>query len=249
VRAAALAAPEALRRTGKRVRAVGREAGIGPNYAHATYLVNLAAGDSTVREKSIDNLSACAGWADRVGLAGIVVHVGSGRGQSVLEAETQVASALEEVLSRGVRGQILLENSAGSGEYLGSRFSQIGSLLDRLGGDARLGLCLDTAHTFASGYDLRVDAGIQRGVDEIDQFIGIARLKLIHANDSKVGLNSFVDRHANIGKGQLGEDAFRRLLAHPACARGLGAGGARLRRQGPRQAQPDDLKRLAAANR
>src|SRR5579871_2651236 len=93
------------------------EAAIGPNYAHATYLVNLAAGDPTMRQKSIDNLSATAGWADRVGLAGVVVHVGSGRGQSVADAEAQVASALEEVLKRGVRGTILLENSAGSGEY------------------------------------------------------------------------------------------------------------------------------------
>jgi deoxyribonuclease IV len=223
------------------------EAGIGPNYAHATYLVNLAAGDPLIREKSIDNLSACAGWADRVGLAGIVVHVGSGRGQSVAEAEAQVASALEQVLSRGVRGQILLENSAGSGEYLGSRFEQIGSLLECLGRDARLGLCLDTAHTFASGYDLRVDEGIQRAVDEVAQFIGVERLRLIHANDSKVGLNSFVDRHENIGKGQLGEDAFRRLLAHPALqpvAWVLEVPG--YDDKGPDKPNLDDLKRLAA---
>jgi deoxyribonuclease-4 len=222
------------------------ESNIGPNFAHATYLVNLAAGDPTIREKSIDNLSACLGWADRVGLAGIVVHVGSGRGQSVSEAEGQVASALEEVLARGGRGQVLLENSAGSGEYLGSRFSQIGSLLERLGRDSRVGLCMDTAHTFASGYDLRTDAGIQQAVDEVAEFIGIERLKLIHANDSKVGLNSFVDRHENIGKGQLGEDAFRRLLAHPALAPTawvLEVPG--YDDKGPDKPNLDDLKRLA----
>jgi deoxyribonuclease-4 len=222
------------------------ESGIGPNFAHATYLVNLAAGDPAIRQKSIDNLSACAGWADRVGLAGIVVHVGSGRGQSVEDAEAQVASALEEVLARGVRGQILLENSAGSGEYLGSRFSQIGSLLGRLGRDERLGVCLDTAHTFASGYDLRTDEGLQRVVDEVAESIGIERLKLIHANDSKVGLNSFVDRHENIGKGQLGEDAFRRLLAHPALAPTnwvLEVPG--YDDKGPDKPNLDDLKRLA----
>jgi deoxyribonuclease-4 len=222
------------------------EAGIRPTYAHATYLVNLAAGDGPIREKSIDNLSACAAWADRVGLSGMVVHVGSGRGQSVSEAEAQVAAALEQVLSNGVRGQILLENSAGSGEYLGSRFSQIGSLLERLGRDARLGVCLDTAHTFASGYDLRVEDGIQRAVDEIAKFIGLERLKLIHANDSKVGLNSFVDRHENIGKGQLGEEAFRRLLAHPALqpvAWVLEVPG--YEDKGPDKPNLDDLKRLA----
>jgi deoxyribonuclease-4 len=222
------------------------EAGITPNYAHATYLVNLAAGDPLMREKSIDNLSASAGWADRVGLAGIVVHVGSGRGQSVAEAEAQVASALEEVLGRGVRGSILLENSAGSGEYLGSRFEQIGSLIERLGRDSRLGVCLDTAHTFASGYDLRVDEGIQRAVDEVAEFIGIDRLKLIHANDSKVGLNSAVDRHANIGKGQLGEEAFKKMLAHPALspvAWVLEVPG--YDDKGPDKPNLDDLKRLA----
>src|ERR1043166_6385355 len=138
------------------------ETHIGPNFAHATYLVNLAAADPTIREKSIDNLSACAAWADRVGLAGVVVHIGSARGQTVHDAETQVASALEDVLKRNTRGMILLENSAGSGEYLGSRFEQIGQLVERLDRDPRVGVCLDTAHTFASGYDLRVADGIQR---------------------------------------------------------------------------------------
>jgi len=191
------------------------EAHISPNFAHTNYLVNLASPDPGIRQRSIDNLIGYAAWADRVGLAGIVVHVGSGRGQPVQEAETQVASALEQVLANGSRGAVLLENSAGSGEYLGSRFEQIGSLFERLGRDARLGLCLDTAHTFASGYDLRVDEGIDRAVDEVAQFIGIERLKLIHANDSKVGLNSAVDRHENIGKGLLGEQAFQRMLANP----------------------------------
>ena len=111
---------------------------------------------------------------------------------------------------------VLLENSAGSGELLGSRFEQIGALVDRLDRDERVGLCLDTAHTFASGYDLRLDDGIERAIDEIDRSMGMDRLRLIHANDSKVGLGSAVDRHENIGKGQLGEPAFERMLAHPA---------------------------------
>jgi deoxyribonuclease IV len=192
------------------------DARIAPNFAHAAYLINLATNDPVMRQRSIDNLSAVAGWADRVGVAGVVVHVGSGRGQTIAEAEVQVASALEEVLRNDTTSAILLENSAGSGELLGSRFEQIGSLVKRLGGDSRLGLCLDTAHTFASGYDLRVDDGIQRSVDEVEQFIGLDRLRLVHANDSKVGLGSAVDRHENIGKGMLGEDAFIKMLAHPA---------------------------------
>src|SRR5712692_8620700 len=200
------------------VRLVG-ESGIGPNFAHANYLINLATADPGIRQRSIEYLVAYATWADRVGLAGIVVHVGSGRGQPIPEAETQVAGALAEVLGGGSTGAILLENSAGSGDLLGSRFEQIGALFERLGRDARLGLCLDTAHTFASGYDLRVSEGINRAVDEIAQFIGLERLMLIHANDSKVGLGSAVDRHENIGQGLLGEEAFQRMLAHPALGR------------------------------
>jgi deoxyribonuclease-4 len=192
------------------------EASLGPNFAHATYLINLAASDPGIRERSISNLSSLAEWADRIGLVGVVVHVGSGRGQSIQEAEVQVASALEEVLARGTTSGIILENSAGSGELLGSRFEQIGALFERLGRDKRLMLCMDTAHTFASGYDLRVKDGIQRTVDEISRSIGLERLAIIHANDSKVDLNSFVDRHANIGQGLLGDPAFERLLAHPA---------------------------------
>ncbi len=221
------------RHTDEQVLEFGRligESGIGPNFAHATYLINLAAEDPLLRQRSIQNLSVYTAWADRVGLAGVVVHVGSGRGQSVQEAEVQVATALEQVLVNGTTSAILLENSAGSGELLGSRFEQIGALFDRLGRDERLGLCMDTAHTFASGYDLRVDEGIQRALDEIEQHLGIERLRLIHANDSKVGLGSAVDRHENIGRGLLGEEAFQRMLADD---------------KGPDLQNVLDLKRLA----
>ena len=192
------------------------ESRIGPNFAHATYLINLATVDPQLRQRSIDNLVACAKWAERIGLAGIVVHVGSGRGQPVEEAELQVTTALERVLERSTSCPIVLENSAGSGEYLGSRFAQIGDLLKRLDRDSQLGLCLDTAHTFASGYDLRQDDGIQQAIDEIDQHLGMERLKVILANDSKVGLGSAVDRHENLGHGLLGEAAFERMLGHAA---------------------------------
>jgi deoxyribonuclease IV len=187
-----------------------------PIFAHAAYLLNLASDDPQLRARSIESVSAAAQWCDRLGLAGVVVHIGSARGQSVEEAERQVANALGEVLSSDTVSGVLLENSAGSGETLGARFEQIGSLLDRLGRDKRLGLCLDTAHTFASGYDLRLDEGIQRALDEVEQYIGLDRLKLIHANDSKADLSSAVDRHENIGHGLLGEGAFVKMLAHPA---------------------------------
>jgi deoxyribonuclease-4 len=222
------------------------EANIGPNFAHAAYLVNLASPDEGIRQRSVDNLTATAEYCDRAGLAGLVVHIGSARGQPHADAEALIVSGLQAVLANGARCAILLENSAGSGDLLGSRFEQIGEIVDRAGGDARVGLCLDTAHTFASGYDLRTDEGIQGAVDEVARYIGLERLKLIHANDSKVGLNSYVDRHENIGKGQLGEDAFRRLLKHPALepvAWVLEVPG--YDDKGPDKPNLDELKRLA----
>ena len=192
------------------------ESGIGPNFAHAPYLLNFSSDDEGIRQRSVENLVANLEWADRVGIVGVVVHVGSARGQPVEEAEAQVATGLGQVLERSGPRAVLLENSAGSGETLGARFEQIGRVFERLGRDPRLGLCLDTAHTFASGYDLRHDAGIQQAVDEVEQHIGLDRLLLIHANDSKVGLGSAVDRHENIGKGLLGDAAFKQMLAHPA---------------------------------
>src|SRR5919199_98107 len=237
------------RHTDEQVREFGRlvaETDIGPNFAHATYLINLASEEPLLRQRSLQSLKACAAWADRIGLSGVVVHVGSGRGQPVQDAEVQVATALEQVLANGTTSAILLENSAGSGDLLGSRFEQIGGLVDRLGRDQRLGLCMDTAHTFVSGYDLRVDDGIQRALDEISQHLGIERLRLIHANDSKVGLGSAVDRHENIGRGRLGDEAFARMLAHPV----LGPLPWVLEvpgedNKGPDRANVLDLKRLA----
>lgn len=193
-------------------------AGIGPNFAHTAYLINLASSDPVIRQRSVAALATCVEWSDRCRLAGVVVHVGSGRGQPIEEAEREVAEGLGQVLAAGGTSPIVLENSAGSGDTLGARFDQIGALIDRLGRDRRLGLCLDTAHTFASGYDLRTQAGIDRALDEIERSVGFDRLALIHANDSKVGLGSAVDRHENIGQGQLGAEAFERMLSHPALA-------------------------------
>jgi deoxyribonuclease-4 len=223
------------------------ECNLGPNFAHASYLLNLASDDELLRERSIDSLIACCAWAERCGLAGVVVHVGSGRGQPVEEAERQVAAALEQVLSRGqISTQVLLENSAGSGDTLGARFQQIGSLLGRLGRDARLGLCVDTAHTFASGYDLRVQQGVEQAIEEIERFVGLERLRLIHANDSQADLGSAVDRHADIGRGFLGDETFGRMLADPRLAElpwVLEVPGAD--KKGPDEANVRALRRLA----
>jgi deoxyribonuclease-4 len=208
------------RHTDEEVEAFVRQAqafGIGPNFAHARYVINLASADTSIHQRSIGALAACAAWAERCSLDGVVVHIGSGRGQPVEEAERQVAGALRQ-LFRGGTVPILLENSAGSGNTLGSKFNQIGALFDRLDGHPRLGMCLDTAHAFASGYDLRADYGLAQVLEEIKRHVGLDRLRVIHANDSKVGLGSALDRHENIGLGMLGNEALRRMLTHPALA-------------------------------
>ena len=212
---------QAPRHTDQEIEAFGRlagEASLGPNFAHAAYLINLASDNPQIRDRSVESLTTCLEWVDRLGpaLDGLVIHVGSGKGQPIDEAESLVVAGLEAVLRHGFRSRLLLENSAGSGDTLGARFEQIGRLIDRLDRDARLGLCLDTAHTFASGYDVRTDQGLCEALDEIERTIGLDRLRLIHANDSKVGLGSAVDRHENIGQGLIGEDGFAKMLQHPA---------------------------------
>jgi deoxyribonuclease-4 len=206
--------PDELQRFGVLV----RESGIGPNFVHAIYLINLASSDPTIHSRSIEALGSCAKWAARCGLAGVVVHLGSGKGQPIEEAERNVVAALRAVLARNGTMRILLENSAGSGNTLGSRFDQIGSLIAALDHDPRIGVCLDTAHAFASGYDVRTAEGLELALDELDLHVGLDRLKVIHANDSKAPLGSAVDRHENIGQGHLGEEAFERMLRHTALA-------------------------------
>lgn len=226
---------------------LAREHGLGPNFAHAIYLINLASDDPGIRDRSIASLRACADWAVRCGLAGVVVHVGSGRQQPSIEAERNVVAALGQVLDgAGPDARILLENAAGSGGTLGATFTQLGALMDALGRDPRLGVCLDTAHAFAAGYDLRAEDGIARALDELAEHVSFDRLWAIHANDSRAGLGSAVDRHENIGHGLLGEEAFRRLLAQPVLADLpwlLEVPGRD--KQGPDRENVDALKRLA----
>jgi deoxyribonuclease IV len=227
-------------------KSAAREAGIGPNFVHAIYLINLAAAEGDVRSRSIGALKTCLTLATRCELDAAIVHVGSGRGQSIDEAERQVAAGLEEVLAAGGTMSILLENSAGSGDTLGSRFEQLGGLLERLAWDKRLGVCLDTAHAFASGYDLSTKDGLEEALLDLDAHVGVKRVKAIHANDSRAALNSALDRHENIGKGLIGEEAFSRMLEHPMLAPLpwlLEVPG--YANEGPDKENVDTLKRLA----
>lgn len=220
--------------------------GLGPNFAHAPYLINLASAEEPIAARSLDSLAAALTWAGRCNLAGVVVHLGSARGGPVEEAEARVARGLQRALALVPDVPLLLENSAGSGDCLGARFEQVGRLIRLAGGDARLQVCLDTAHAWGAGYDLRAAEGPRRLLEEVDTHVGVARLSLVHANDSRVALGSAVDRHENVGAGQIGEEGFARLAAEPALARLpwiLEVPG--FARQGPDAENVSALRRLA----
>jgi deoxyribonuclease-4 len=197
-------------------RAVAEAAGL-PSAAHASYLVNLAAEPGDLREKSLDSMADDWSRAHRLGLVGLVVHPGSH--PDPLRGTALVAEALAELHRRVPKGdsKILLENTAGQGTALGYRLDGLGALVmaaDHLGSWAkrRIGICLDTCHLFAGGYDLSTRKGYEATLQEVDERIGIERVHAFHLNDSKGPLGCRLDRHENIGKGQMGTAGFAALV-------------------------------------
>jgi deoxyribonuclease-4 len=187
------------------------EAGIHPLFVHLPYLANMATEDALLWGRSRDLLVHALERADALGAA-IVAHVGSSNAPSE-RAEERVAGAASFALERAV-GSLILENMAGQGAQVGHDLAQLVRMLARVGEPGRTGVCLDTAHAFAAGYDIATRAGI----DEVLAVLGPERLKLIHLNDSKAARGSRIDRHANIGRGMIGEAGMRALLTHPALA-------------------------------
>jgi deoxyribonuclease-4 len=189
---------------------------LGPVFVHASYLVNLA-GAEPIRAKSIATLHWQLREAERAGAAGLIFHPGSFGTTPRGEALRHVASAMDLVLD-GYAGRcrLLLETTAGQGAAIGSRFEDLADLLARFPGDDRVGVCWDTCHLFAAGYDVATGEGLERTLAELDAVVGLEHLHAVHANDSKAPLGSRRDRHANIGAGHIGTAAFRRMLRHPA---------------------------------
>lgn len=185
--------------------------------AHDSYLINLAAPDAEARAKSIAGFAHEIGRADALGLEYLVTHPGAHVGCGEQDGLKRVADGLNEAIARnpGTKVVILLETTAGQGTCLGHRFEHLAELLDAVDKPDRFGVCLDTCHIFAAGYDIRTDAGYDAAFAEFDAIIGLNRLKLVHVNDSVKSLGSRVDRHAGIGLGQIGEQAFRRLVTDP----------------------------------
>ncbi|UCG32115.1 MAG: deoxyribonuclease IV [Phycisphaerales bacterium] len=202
---------EAAVRNWRRARNAART---GPVVAHSTYLINLAAPVAVVRHRSllalVDELRRC----EQLGIGDLVLHPGCHMGRGEKAGLRRVASALRAALERteSTRTRILLETTAGQGTALGGCFEHLSELLERAASPVRLGVCLDTCHVFAAGYDIRTVKGYMRAMNRLDSAVGLGRVGCIHLNDSKAACGSRVDRHEHVGEGMIGRIAFKCLV-------------------------------------
>jgi deoxyribonuclease-4 len=189
---------------------------LGPVVSHGSYLINLATAIPGLRKQSIDAMADEIGRADALGLLGVVLHPGCYTQGSEAEGLRLVAEALGELL-RARRGKtmVLLEHTAGSGTSVGGTFEQLATIIAHMKHHPRVGVCLDTCHLLASGYDICSPEGYAQTFKHFGRTIGFDRLKVFHLNDSKRPLGSRVDRHEHIGEGFLGIETFRRLVNDP----------------------------------
>ena len=191
-----------------------QETGIGTVVAHDSYLLNLGSPDAALRKKSIaafiDELERC----ETLAVSALIAHPGAHMGAGELTGIKTIARSLDAVHAacRGFKTKVALEITAGQGSCLGYRFEQIRDIIDATKQGERLGVCFDTEHAFAAGYDFRTKDGYKVVFEEFDELIGIERLAAFHLNDSKKELGSRVDRHDHIGQGRLGAEAFRLIL-------------------------------------
>jgi deoxyribonuclease IV len=182
---------------------------------HMIYLINPAAKDREMRRKSLDSLTHALRVGDGIGALGVVVHPGALKDDTRTNARRRAINLIKEALARSERCPIIYENTAGSPQLLGRDFDETAELIERTGGPKRLGLCIDSCHLFATGYDIRTPEGVGTLVDEIDTKVGMDQLKLLHVNDATDPLGSNRDRHAPIGKGEIGRKGFRAFLGEP----------------------------------
>lgn len=190
-------------------------------FAHTCYLINLGSPKKDVVEKSVvaleDELRRC----QQLGLPGLVMHPGAHLGTGIDTATEQIVELCLGVFERTpeVRTRILFETTAGTGTNLGAHFAELGAILKRIDNPERAGVCLDTCHIFAAGYEIRTTDGYAKTMKEFEREVGFSNLRAVHLNDSKHPLGSRKDRHEHIGKGEIGEEAFRLLLTDKRFAR------------------------------
>jgi deoxyribonuclease-4 len=182
---------------------------------HAVYLLNCASEDAEIRDKSRASLIQSLRVGAGIGAAAVVLHPGSAKTGDVASAIRRAGALIAEALSETERCPLHLENTAGAGGTLGRSFAELADLLQAAGGDKRLGVCLDSCHLLASGYDIRTPRGLTETLDAFKKGIGMRRLGSLHLNDSQAPLGSNRDRHANIGTGELGESGCAAFLSEP----------------------------------
>jgi deoxyribonuclease-4 len=182
---------------------------------HAVYLINCATKDKELRKKSLTSLTHALRIGDALGARGVVLHPGSQKTDPLKPSLKRAAKVIAAALKETDSCPLLLEQTAGHKGLLARDFDQIAALLDGAAGDNRIGLCLDSCHMFAQGYDITDEAHLAAVLDEADAKIGIERLGAVHVNDAAVPLGAHLDRHANIGKGEMGKRGLSAFLSEP----------------------------------
>jgi deoxyribonuclease-4 len=182
---------------------------------HAVYLLNCASEDPELRAKSLASLTSSLRAGDALGAHAVVLHPGSALAGEVAPAIARAGEVIAEALAESDGCPLHLENTAGTGGTLGRSFAELAALIEAAGGDDRLGLCLDSCHLLASGYDIRTVDCLDAALEECASLVGLARLGSLHLNDSMTPLHSNRDRHANIGTGEIGEDGCAVFLSDP----------------------------------
>lgn len=192
-----------------------KKAKINPVVIHGIYLINLASSNPFFYEASIKSLIDDMKKAKALGALGVNFHVGSTKGRTLDEVIDKISLAIKDILAAVPQGPFLIiENSAGAGDIIGDKFEEIGKIIQSVKND-RVKVTLDTAHAFGSGYNVATADGLEKTLAEFDKEIGLDKLVCLHLNDSAVPLGSNRDRHADIGHGEIGEEAFGRIVNHP----------------------------------
>jgi deoxyribonuclease IV len=218
---------------------------IGPVVVHVPYLLNLASGKESFHKITIREFSKDLAEADKLRVDYLVTHMGSYKKSTEKAGLLRIAEALNLILenTKGSKTQVLVENTAGSGSWLGYKFSHFKFIFDKIKMQDHLGVCLDTAHAWAAGYQINKKKNLQELISEIDQEVGIDKLKVVHLNDTQVELGSRLDRHFHIGEGNIGKDGFRFILNHPKLK------NLTFILETPKENEKDDLKNLEMVRR
>lgn len=217
---------------------------IDPVVVHIPYIINLATPDDSLYRRSIDAYIEDLKRSDMLGAEYFVTHLGSHVGSGEDNGIARFSKALNEISKKvKPKAMILLENTAGSGGNIGYRFEHIKRIIDAQNRPDAIGVCLDTAHTYAAGYDIKSKAGLEATLKSFDKLLGLGRIRVVHFNDSLSMFDSHVDRHQHIGEGNIGLAGLRRIIRHPKLQ------NAAFIMETPKETEKDDKRNIAIAKR